>query len=198
LRREARAFDLALGLSLLGWAAAGAWREPSLSPARLTIVALNVVVGGLILARAPAAARGSVRAVLLALPSLVVAGVSLKLAPPLFAWPAWLHALFAAGGGLAIASFLFLRRSFAILPSRRAIVTAGPYRIVRHPGYVGELCMVAACGLARGGWAALALPAAAVALVVPRILAEERILEISPDYGAYAGRVRHRLVPLVW
>ena len=196
-----RFFDVALGVSLLGWAAAGVWTgdvAARTAPARLTILVLNVVVGLLLILRAPARRHGSAWAILASLPSLVAAGAALKLAPALGSWP-WLSSvLFVVGGCIAVASFLTLSRSFAILPSLRGVVTRGPYGIVRHPAYLGEVAMVAACGLARGGAASVLLPLLAVALVVPRILAEERVLSTSARYREYTERVRRRLLPSVW
>ena len=177
---------------------AGALSAGGFSTPRLTIIALQVVVGVLLLRRSPCDRSGSTVAVLASIPSLAAGGVSLALAPPPGHWPAWIDMGFAAGGALAIVSFLRLSRSFAVLPALRGVVVGGPYRLVRHPGYVGELIMVGACAAAAGNLAALLLLAGAVAFIVPRILAEERLLENAPAYVAYAARVRYRLVPGIW
>ena len=170
------------------------------SPVRLTITALNACVGVLFLVRSPVVRHGSLRAIVLALPSLVVAGASLKLAPAGHLWPAGVNAVFIAGGALAIVAFMSLGRNFAIMPAVRSIVRGGPYAIVRHPGYLGELAMVTACCLAHAPlevWRFWPL-AAAVPLVVVRILVEERVLSAAVEYSAYARRVRWRLVPGLW
>lgn len=77
------------------------------------------------------------------------------------------------------------------------VVTAGPYRAVRHPAYTGML--VASAGytgylLTVPGVVALALLTGALAW---RIRVEERMLFDVPGYAAYAGG-RARLVPGVW
>ena len=187
-----------LGLSLLGWAIAGVVSADGLSPPRLTIVALQLVVGVLLLQRSPCGRSGSPGALLVSIPSLVAGGVSLSLAPPLVCWSTAIDVVFAAAGVLAIVAFLWLSRSFAILPALRGIVVGGPYRLVRHPAYVGELTMVGACTAAAEHVAALLLFPLTVALIVPRILAEERLLDDTPTYASYAARVRYRLVPGVW
>jgi len=103
--------------------------------------------------------------------------------------------VFAAGAALTGWSLAALGRSFAILPAHRPVVTRGPYRLVRHPVYAGELVMwCAAC--ATVGWLpGLALACAGVAALGIRIHAEERELRVDPAYVAYARRVPDRLLP---
>lgn len=191
-----------MGLSVLSWAVLGlAEAGPGrLAPARVTITALNACVGVLFLLRRPVVRHGSLQVVALALPSLVIAGAAVKLAPPPGQWPLAANATFVAGGTLAIAAFLSLGLNFAILPALRHVVGRGPYALVRHPAYLGEMAMVAACCLAAPSPAVWTFwPAAAVVpLVALRIIAEERLLTQSPDYQAYARRVRWRLVPFLW
>lgn len=80
------------------------------------------------------------------------------------------------------------------------VITAGPYRLLRHPSYTGLLLACAGVGLTSANWAAVAamvlLPAAAV---LWRIHAEEKALlaTLGDRYRAYAGQHK-RLVPLVW
>jgi len=197
-----RAFNWALGLSVLSWAVLGLVNaEPldRLTPVRLTISALNLAVGALFVARAPAIRHGSVADIAVAVPGVAVAGAALKLAPAPHEWPLWAEVPFVAGAALALVSFVFLGRSFAILPAVRGVVVRGPYRLVRHPAYLGELLMVVGCYVARPAELLGLLPLAfAVPLVVLRIRAEERALETAPDYGVYSGKVRWRLVPGVW
>ena len=80
-----------------------------------------------------------------------------------------------------------------------ALVTRGPYAIVRHPAYLGTL--VAHTGLAVvffGPWSVAALLGAWWPAVVLRASIEDRFLLESPDYRAYALSVRARLVPGLW
>ena len=84
------------------------------------------------------------------------------------------------------------------LPALRDVAVHGPYRFVRHPGFLGEALMVGACCIAAmGALGALALPGL-VAVLVPRIVAEERLLSTVPDYARYRERVRFRLLPGVF
>jgi protein-S-isoprenylcysteine O-methyltransferase Ste14 len=78
-------------------------------------------------------------------------------------------------------------------------VTSGPYRLVRHPGYLGMLAAVLAeCYVFGSLWSVL--PAMAFAAVVLRRTAlEDRFLRARlGGYADYATGVRYRLVPCVW
>lgn len=79
------------------------------------------------------------------------------------------------------------------------LVTAGPYGIVRHPGYLGMLLAYPMASLAIGSWWAL-VPGVLCALVVLRRCAlEDRFLtESLAGYTAYRGQVRFRLIPGIW
>ena len=55
--------------------------------------------------------------------------------------------------------------------------------------------MVVACAAAAGGALTFILPPVVLALVIARILAEERLLRSAPAYIEYSKRVRYRLVP---
>lgn len=175
--------------------------EPSVrfSIARLTITSLNACVGALFLARRVVIRGAPLRTSAIAIPSILTSGVVLKLAGPLSLWPLGASLLFASGGLFAIASLAALGRCFALLPAIRGVVTRGPFRVVRHPAYAGELAMIIACSLASPSplfaWSAAAL---AAALLAARIVAEERLLAELPEYRGYAARVRFRLLPGVW
>jgi len=89
--------------------------------------------------------------------------------------------------------------NFALLPGVRGVTERGPYRLVRHPMYLGECVMVGACGLASGAWWMAGWLALGAVFVAMRVLAEERVLRrASSTWRAYAERVRWRLVPGLW
>jgi protein-S-isoprenylcysteine O-methyltransferase Ste14 len=89
----------------------------------------------------------------------------------------------------------FLGRSFGIVAADRGIVTDGPYRIVRHPIYLGYL--VTHVGFLLTNWSARNMAVYLVEYIfqVARILSEERLLNGDPVYRDYCGEVRYRLVP---
>ena len=88
-----------------------------------------------------------------------------------------------------------LGRSFSLIPQTRKLVTRGPYRLVRHPVYVGEI--LGALGLVV--WAA-SMPKVLVFLLlvcceVYRALQEERLLAlVFPEYAEYASKTA-RFIP---
>ncbi|HEY2953227.1 MAG TPA: isoprenylcysteine carboxylmethyltransferase family protein [Verrucomicrobiae bacterium] len=79
------------------------------------------------------------------------------------------------------------------------VITDGPYRFVRHPGYAGGMG-ASVCGtLALGSWWALLPVAGMVAAFLRRIVIEDGFLLAElPGYADYATKVRYRLVPGVW
>ncbi len=194
-------FNIFLGLSLVYWGIAGFWAHydgMQTSPVRLCITLLNLAVGILIILREPIKANGSTASILISLPSFICGGLIFKLARPLPLWEGHLEVLFILGGTLTLSAFLFLGRSFAILPGRREIVSRGLFRLLRHPAYLGECLMMLACLLATASLWALISFAIFVPGIVFRIKAEEKILLESADYQAYAREVSWRLIPYVW
>jgi protein-S-isoprenylcysteine O-methyltransferase Ste14 len=81
----------------------------------------------------------------------------------------------------------------------QTVVSTGPYRFVRHPGYAGGvLSWLAAPIFFSSYW--LVIPTAIViALTVIRTALEDRmLLEELPGYRDYAQKVRFRLLPGIW
>ena len=193
-----RSFNTGVGVSLCAWAVMGllASEAGALgSPVRWAIALLNLLVGALFVFRRPVKVNGGLADVLQALPALVVAGLAFRLAPAPTDWPVTAQVLLIAGAALAGWSLLRLGRAFAVLPAWRGLVTAGPYRWVRHPAYLGELLMVLGCAVAAGAWPGYNVLVLAVLMVVLRARAEERVLAIDPAYQAYRQRVPDRLIP---
>ena len=99
---------------------------------------------------------------------------------------------------LTLVCLVTLGKRFGVRPALRSLVSAGPYRIVRHPLYLSyviaaigfnlQVCNLATLLLVLVGWAAM----------VYRITAEERVLSRDPNWPAYVARVKYRLVPGLW
>jgi len=99
------------------------------------------------------------------------------------------------GTGLAIYAALVLGRSISILPEARRLVTRGPYALVRHPLYLGEIVAIAGIALQYLSAWALLLWALVCAFQLQRMRYEERVLfQVFPKYGDYMARTA-RLMP---
>jgi protein-S-isoprenylcysteine O-methyltransferase Ste14 len=93
----------------------------------------------------------------------------------------------------------YFTRSITIRAGHR-VITSGPYRFVRHPGYAGILVSVVGLALTLGNWLSVALMVIGFLLAhIPRINAEEAALEanLGEQYRQFQ-RTRKRLIPGVW
>ena len=78
------------------------------------------------------------------------------------------------------------------------LVTAGPYRVVRHPMYVGQLLIAAGAPATLGCRWAFAVSFAAALVLFVRIGMEENALSrVYADYRSYQARSK-RLLPFVF
>jgi protein-S-isoprenylcysteine O-methyltransferase Ste14 len=81
----------------------------------------------------------------------------------------------------------------------QTVVTAGLYRFVRHPMYVGAILMGIANPLIWGSLWALAVSGILSLLFIWRTAHEDQaLLRELPGYGEFAARTRYRLVPGLW
>ncbi len=88
-----------------------------------------------------------------------------------------------------------LGKSFSIIPQARKLIETGPYRVVRHPLYVGELIGVFGLVLASVTFLKIAIFLLLVVLQVYRAFQEEKLLaNVFPEYRAYSSKTS-RFVP---
>ena len=79
------------------------------------------------------------------------------------------------------------------------VVTTGPYRFVRHPGYAGGAIGYLATPLALGTLWVFVPALLTIAALVIRTALEDRTLQAElPGYAEYTQRTRYRLLPGVW
>jgi protein-S-isoprenylcysteine O-methyltransferase Ste14 len=124
---------------------------------------------------------------------------------PGFGLPVQLIALFVVLAGGAAGTWAMLENPFFAAMVRiqtdrgHQVISDGPYRLVRHPGYAGTMWFFLAMPFfLDSDWALL--PAACMIIVgITRTALEDRtLLEGLPGYRDYARRVRFRLVPGLW
>ncbi len=80
-----------------------------------------------------------------------------------------------------------------------AVCDTGPYRVVRHPGYAGNVLALYGIVLALSSVWVLIPAVVATIIAVTRTALEDRTLQQElPGYREYAQRVRYRLFPGVY
>jgi protein-S-isoprenylcysteine O-methyltransferase Ste14 len=99
------------------------------------------------------------------------------------------YLLVVAGTGWAVWSVRFLGRSISVIAQAREVVDRGPYRLVRHPLYVGELVSALGVTVVAGTVWALCAWVALCVLQAYRALREEQVLlRALPGYRSYRAR----------
>jgi protein-S-isoprenylcysteine O-methyltransferase Ste14 len=79
------------------------------------------------------------------------------------------------------------------------VVSGGPYKYVRHPGYVGAIVYELAVPILLASWWAGVPSALTVILLILRTALEDRALQTElAGYVDYARLVRYRLLPSIW
>ena len=112
-------------------------------------------------------------------------------------------ALMFAGVGLRVWAAVTLGSYYTTtltMTEGQKVVTVGPYRRVRHPGYLGEILIWTGLGILSSNLIAVVwLPVMFVAVLLYRISSEEKMLvkELGDDYVQYQRRTR-RLIPFVY
>jgi protein-S-isoprenylcysteine O-methyltransferase Ste14 len=125
-----------------------------------------------------------------------------------FSWshvPLW---IVLAGDLLVVLGFYIVFKVFCVntftsatveVNDQQTVISTGPYAFVRHPMYSGALIMMLGTPLALASWWGLLAFILMVAVIVIRLLEEEKFLLANlPGYAEYLARVKYRLMPSVW
>jgi len=136
--------------------------------------------------------------------------ISMPLDAVRFHWsqmPTWLHVV----GAIVVSCSLYLwyltfrenpylSTAVRIQEDRgQTVVSAGPYRYVRHPMYAAGLLFFLGSGFLLGSWIGVLLGLPLVGILARRAVGEERVLQKGlKGYDAYMAQVRWRLIPHVW
>jgi protein-S-isoprenylcysteine O-methyltransferase Ste14 len=145
-------------------------------------------------------------AISLTFPLVIVAGLDHRYGwTPLFSTGLNILGLVIIALGYAFAAWALIENRFFsstvhIQTDRgHSVCDSGPYRIVRHPGYAGNLLALPGMVLALGSVWILIPAMVALIIAVTRTALEDRTLqEELPGYRDYAQRVRYRLMPWVY
>ena len=117
---------------------------------------------------------------------------------------AWIGlALFAAGIALQAATMWALRGMYTVrlgMQPGHHLVASGPYRLVRHPGYLSYIVSMTGIGLALSSLVGLGLAILVLPFILWRIQREEEMLvaEFGEEYQTYRRETKWRLIPLVY
>lgn len=191
--------DVILAIMFVCWGVARVVSCPEelrFSIPTLATALLQWVVAVLFLLRGKAQRDGDTLALSATAASLLLGGVLVSMLP-LKPWPMSGVIVFTLGTALTVLSLGTLGGSFAIFPARRTLKKDGPYRLIRHPAYLGETVMLLGVAVAIGSAAGWTLLVVAVAAFVFRIQGEERVWQ-SDEFAAYREQTPWRLVPGIW
>ncbi len=79
------------------------------------------------------------------------------------------------------------------------VVSTGPYRMMRHPGYSGGLLGYVFIPLLLDSmWAFIPAVLLVVVMVIRTALEDKTLQDELPGYKEYAQKVRYRLIPGIW
>ena len=79
------------------------------------------------------------------------------------------------------------------------VCDSGPYQVVRHPGYAGNLLPLLGIALALCSvWTLIPAGVALIIAVIRTALEDQTLREELPGYRDYAQRVRYRLIPGIY
>ena len=79
------------------------------------------------------------------------------------------------------------------------VATSGPYKYIRHPGYVGFIVINLATPLVLGSlWALIPGIIMAILFIIRTALEDSTLREELEGYCEYAQKVRYRLIPGIW
>ncbi|MDX1817475.1 MAG: isoprenylcysteine carboxylmethyltransferase family protein [Marinobacter sp.] len=139
-------------------------------------------------------------------PPVIVAGLDHR-----FGWssvfPLWLTVL-----GFLLISLGYAFATWALVENRffssvvriqtdrgHVVCDSGPYRIVRHPGYAGNIFALFGIVLAFSStWTLIPVTVALIIAVIRTMLEDQTLKDELPGYRDYAQRVRYRLIPGIY
>jgi protein-S-isoprenylcysteine O-methyltransferase Ste14 len=196
---QAWVFALLIVAAGVGGRIRAEWRHPGLLAERVRSLNASDVKGW-------DKVLGPLMALTLSFPLVIVAGLDRRFSwSPVF--PTWLNitGIFLIASGYAFSAWAIVENRFFSTLMRiqtdrgHVVCDTGPYRIVRHPGYAGNLLALPGIVLALGSaWTLIPVGAALVVAVIRTALEDRALQEELPGYQEYTSRVRYRLFPGIY
>ena len=112
-------------------------------------------------------------------------------------------AVMSLGVGLRVWAAVVLGRYYTttlMMTEGQTVVASGPYSLIRHPGYLGEILLWTGFAILSGNAILfIVIPAMFVSVYLYRIASEEAMLtkELGESYAEYRRRT-HKLVPFLY
>ena len=79
------------------------------------------------------------------------------------------------------------------------VISSGPYRFLRHPGYLGLIMVTFGSTLILGSrYGIITSVATFIVLAIRTWLEDKTLIEELDGYKEYAGKTRYRLIPFIW
>jgi protein-S-isoprenylcysteine O-methyltransferase Ste14 len=107
--------------------------------------------------------------------------------------------------GSALSTWAFVENQFFSAHVRiqknrgHRVISSGPYRIIRHPGYAGGLLLTLFAPLLLGSlWAFLPVLIVLATFLLRTALEDRALQDELPGYTQYAAHTRYKLIPGVW
>jgi len=107
--------------------------------------------------------------------------------------------------GLLFSTWAFLENKFfsgivRIQTDRgHYVITSGPYRLIRHPGYAGAMWMYLGIPFYFGSiWGLIPAFALMILFVLRTSLEDKTLQKELPGYNNYIQSTKYRLLPLIW
>jgi protein-S-isoprenylcysteine O-methyltransferase Ste14 len=137
---------------------------------------------------------------------LIVAGLDKRFgwSPEIASWVSWIAVMLAllgfALGTWALVENRFFSAVVRIQTDRgHTVCQSGPYRYVRHPGYLGAIIFSAVTPLILGTIWALIPAGMTIVITIVRTALEDKTLKDELDgYQSYAKQTRYRIIPGLW
>lgn len=121
-------------------------------------------------------------------------GLSLRIAVAIIGLAGWALAFWAIMSNTYFSTYVRIQSDRG-----HTVVSTGPYRFIRHPGYAGNIIFALTIPLFLGSVWALIPACCATIVIMIRTALEDRTLRLELEgYEEYSRRVRYRLIPGIW